>query len=135
MNPRRTHWSDLVTPATLERFVYLVRETRRLGRRPRVLLLADERSRLDLVEAELDQLVEQLRPAVAAAGTPALIADTVELVRDTRGLQRYYRRTQCPAVRRDLPAIEAQVDEKVDQLDDVVGVFALTPAVAEGGAP
>lgn len=127
------HWTELVPPATLERFVALVRKARQLGCRPRTLLIAAERQQLDLVEAELDQLVEQLRPVVAIAGTPALIATTVELVRDARGLQRYYQRTQCPTVRRELPAVEAQVDEKLDSLADVVGIFAPAAVGGEGG--
>jgi uncharacterized protein YciW len=124
-------WYALVPPATLDRFVALVREARRLGRGPRTLLSGSDRARLDQVEAELDLVVERLRPAVAAAGAPALVADTVELVGGVRDLQRYYRRTLDPMMRRELPPIEAQLDERLESLADVVGVFGVG---AEGGA-
>jgi hypothetical protein len=60
-------WWDRVPPAAVERFVNLVERQRRLGRRPRVLLIYGERLELDVIEQQLDELLVELSPAIAAA--------------------------------------------------------------------
>lgn len=60
-------WWDRVPFETVERFVNLVERQRRLGRVQRVLLLYGQRLELDLVEQQLDELLAEVGPAIAAA--------------------------------------------------------------------
>jgi hypothetical protein len=136
--PRRTHWSDLVPVAALDRIGELFREARELGKRPRSILTRDERDRLDLVELQLDDLVAGVTVAAAAVELPGLVAAAVDSVRTTRALQRYERRTLCPVTRRELPRIVGETVEVLDQLGDVVAAVTggeLVTAGGEGGAP
>ncbi|HYH68165.1 MAG TPA: hypothetical protein VD866_25960, partial [Urbifossiella sp.] len=86
MIPRRTHWSELVPVEVLDRLGELWREARDLGKRPRSVLGGEERDRLDLVEAQLDDLVASVVALGPVDGMPGLVAGAVDSVRTTRAL-------------------------------------------------